>query len=91
MKYYVYIMTNKAHRLYIGFTVSLEGRVWQHKTKAIPRSYTSQYNFYWLAYYEVLSSRPAAKALTVNSLPTLAPDALNNWPRMAVLSVSGNG
>ncbi|HEV2021611.1 MAG TPA: GIY-YIG nuclease family protein [Terriglobales bacterium] len=30
-KYYVYIMSNKAHRMYIGVTSTLEERVFQHK------------------------------------------------------------
>lgn len=43
-KYYVYIMSNKAHRMYIGVTSTLEERVFQHKNKVL-EGFTSRYNF----------------------------------------------
>ncbi|HXE90194.1 MAG TPA: GIY-YIG nuclease family protein [Terriglobales bacterium] len=49
--YYVYIMSNKAHRLYIGITSKLRKRVFEHKNKLLP-GFTSQYNLPWLVYYE---------------------------------------
>ncbi len=54
-KYYVYIMSNKAHRLYIGVTSTLEERVFQHKNKVL-EGFTSRYNFDRLAYFEVFTN-----------------------------------
>jgi len=50
---YVYIMSNtKRGTLYTGSTVNLEGRVWQHKTKDKPGSFTEKYNLKKLVFYE---------------------------------------
>ena len=52
-QYYVYILTNRWHTvLYTGMTNSLERRVWQHKTGAIP-GFTKKYNCHKLVYYEI--------------------------------------
>jgi putative endonuclease len=49
----VYIMTNKMHTvLYTGVTSDLTGRVWQHKNKYYPTSFTAKYNCDKLVYYE---------------------------------------
>jgi putative endonuclease len=38
----VYIMTNKMHTvLYTGVTSDITGRVWQHKNKVYPNSFTA--------------------------------------------------
>ena len=43
-QYFVYMMSNRWRNvLYTGVTNSLEKRVWQHKTKAIP-GFTKKYN-----------------------------------------------
>ena len=48
----VYIMTNKRHTvLYTGVTSDLIGRVWQHKNKVYPKSFTAKYNCNKLVYY----------------------------------------
>ena len=60
-KYYVYIMSNKAHRLYIGVTSTIESRVFQHKNKVLG-GFTSRYNFDRLAYFEVFSNVHSAIA-----------------------------
>jgi putative endonuclease len=45
-------MTNKMHTvLYVGVTSDLTGRVWQHKNKTYPDSYTAKYNCDKLVYY----------------------------------------
>jgi len=37
--------------LYVGVTSDLTGRVWQHKNKTYPDSYTAKYNCDKLVYY----------------------------------------
>lgn len=56
-------MTNKGNNvLYVGVTVGLEGRVWQHKCKAFPDSFTAKYNINKLVYYETFESIREANA-----------------------------
>ena len=45
-------MTNKMHTvLYIGVTSDIIGRIWQHKNKVYPNSFTAKYNCDKLVYY----------------------------------------
>jgi len=45
-------MTNKLHSvLYVGVSSDLPVRVWQHKNKAYPQSFTAKYNCDKLVYY----------------------------------------
>jgi putative endonuclease len=53
-RYFVYIMSNKARRLYIGIASKLFRRVFQHKNKVLP-GFTARYNFDMLVYYEEFS------------------------------------
>jgi putative endonuclease len=50
--YYVYILANTFHRLYIGVTNDLEVRVKQHKNKQAPNSFTARYGIDRLVYFE---------------------------------------
>ena len=50
--YFVYIMSNKSRRLYIGITNNLPVRMLQHKYKAFPDSFTARYSFDTLVYFE---------------------------------------
>lgn len=53
-EYYVYIMTNKTNRvLYTGHANDLMRRIWEHKTKYYPKSFTARYHINKLVYYEV--------------------------------------
>jgi putative endonuclease len=58
-QYYVYIMTNYAHTLYVGITNDLERRVYEHKMKTVP-GFTSRYGLTSLANYEVTGDVEAA-------------------------------
>ena len=48
----VYILTNKIHTvLYTGVTSGIRSRIWEHKNKVYPNSFTSKYNCDKLVYY----------------------------------------
>lgn len=52
-RYYVYIITSKRNSvLYTGVTGDLICRVFQHRSKYNPRSFSARYNVYKLVYYE---------------------------------------
>ena len=56
-QYAVYLITNKNNTaLYTGVTSNLERRVFQHKTKAYPKSFTARYNCNKLVYFEMFSN-----------------------------------
>jgi len=60
-QYFVYIMSNKSRRLYVGITSKLFGRIFDHKNKIIP-GFTSRYKFDMLVYYEEYSQVMSAIA-----------------------------
>jgi putative endonuclease len=52
----VYILTNDYHNVfYVGVTSDLTGRIWDHKHKTYPKSFTAKYNCNKLVYYEFYS------------------------------------
>ncbi len=54
---YIYIMTNRNNTtLYVGVTSSLRTRIYEHKEKKYPYSFTAKYNLSKLVYYEKFSS-----------------------------------
>ncbi len=54
MSGYVYIVTNPSNTvLYTGVTHNLHRRVFEHRQKAGPKSFTSRYHVTKLVYYEV--------------------------------------
>jgi putative endonuclease len=54
-------MSNKSRRLYTGFTDDLVRRVIEHKEKIFPSSFTAQYVYDMLVFYEEYSSIVSAK------------------------------
>ena len=53
MKNFVIYILASIHRvLYIGMTSNLEKRLWEHRTKKYPESFTAQYNATRLVYVE---------------------------------------
>jgi len=59
--YYVYIMSNRTRRLYIGVTNDLQRRVYEHKHRLVP-GFTSKYFLERLVYFEDTSDIGAAIA-----------------------------
>ena len=48
----VYIITNLTHSvLYTGVTSDIIGRIWEHRNKTHPKSFTAKYNCTKLVYY----------------------------------------
>ena len=60
----VYIITNKHNTtLYTGVTSDLYSRLWQHKTKLHPKSFSARYNLNKLVYYKAFESVEEAIAM----------------------------
>lgn len=54
---YVYILANEHHTtLYVGVTSSLRRRVYEHREKIDPNSFTARYGITKLVYYETFHS-----------------------------------
>jgi putative endonuclease len=51
MYYYVYIMASKTGTIYVGFTVDLVKRFWEHKNDLV-EGFTNKYQCHKLVYYE---------------------------------------
>jgi putative endonuclease len=61
---YVYIITNQHHTtLYAGVTADLRARLWDHKTKFYPKSFSARYNLNKLVYFEVFGAIEEAIAM----------------------------
>jgi len=62
LKYYVYIITNKRDGvLYIGLTKDLKRRIYQHKNKVHPSTFSARYNLNKLVYFEEYKNESEAK------------------------------
>ena len=50
---WMYILTNKHNKvIYVGSTNMITTRLWEHRTKRDPKSFTAKYNVYKLVYFE---------------------------------------
>ena len=59
--YYVYILSNSSHMLYIGVTGNLVRRIHEHKQKLV-KGFTARYNLHRLVYFEQTNDVSAAIA-----------------------------
>jgi putative endonuclease len=50
-QFWVYILSNRSHTLYIGITNNLRKRIYQHRKQA-PDSFTARYKITRLVYFE---------------------------------------
>ena len=53
-------MSNKSHRLYVGWTRDLLRRFDDHKNKVYPEAFTARYNFDRLVWFETATDEEAA-------------------------------
>ena len=61
--YYIYILTNKNNSvLYTGVTNDLKKRLYEHKNKLFPNSFTAKYNVEKLVFFEITSDIKSAIA-----------------------------
>lgn len=62
MKFYIYLITNKPKGvLYIGLTRDLKRRIYQHKNKVHPTTFSARYNLNKLVYFEVFETEEEAR------------------------------
>jgi putative endonuclease len=90
----VYILTNQYHNVfYVGVTSDLLSRIWDHKNKTYPNSFTAKYNCNKLVFYEfyprIEEAIGAEKALKggsrknkVNLINTMNPTWLDLYDRL---------
>ena len=63
MEYFVYLLTNATNvTVYVGITNNLERRMWEHRNKTFPDSFTAKYNVNKLVYFESTPNPEAAIA-----------------------------
>ena len=61
MEYYVYILANATNTtIYVGVTKDLVRRIYEHKNKLDPASFTAKYDIHRLVYFESTSDVQAA-------------------------------
>ncbi len=61
MIFHVYIITNRPKGvLYIGLTKNLKRRIYQHKKKVHPKTFSARYNLNKLVYFEAFESKEEA-------------------------------
>ena len=59
----VYILASGRNgTLYIGVTMNLPERIWQHKQRVLPDGFTAQYGVDKLVWYEFFATMPEAIA-----------------------------
>jgi putative endonuclease len=75
---FVYIVSNKSHRLYVGCTKDLLRRFEEHKTRKYPSSFTARYTFDRLVWFEVIEGVAAAEDRERK---------IKHWPRVKKIAL----
>jgi putative endonuclease len=57
----VYILSNNAHTLYVGYTSDLLRRTAEHRLKLYPTSFTARYTFDRCVYFELVLDEATAR------------------------------
>jgi putative endonuclease len=60
--YAIYILSNSATTLYIGFTGRLDQRLFEHDVRHDPKSFASRYNLHRLVFVEIFPTANQAIA-----------------------------
>jgi putative endonuclease len=60
--FWVYLISNRSHTLYVGMTGDLIRRVRQHKERKYPNGFTARYVFDRLVYFEPHPTKKSAAA-----------------------------
>ncbi len=50
-RYYVYVLSNRTRRLYVGVTKDLQRRIYEHKSR-LAEGFTKRYYLDYLVYFE---------------------------------------
>src|SRR5688572_11774129 len=58
---YVYIVSNKTHRIYVGCTSDLLRRFDEHKARRYPSAFTALHTFDRLVWFEIVDGLHAAE------------------------------
>ncbi len=61
MPWYIYIISNNNHTIYVGSTNELVRRVYQHKNRLFPNAFTARYTFDRLVWLELQPTKTAAR------------------------------
>ncbi len=59
-QFYVYIVSNKAHTLYVGMTGNLIKRSREHRERVFQSGFTARYTHDRLVYFEIVAGYEAA-------------------------------
>jgi putative endonuclease len=59
--WWVYILSNRAHTIYVGSTNDLVRRLAEHRQKIYARAFTARYTFDLCVYYEVQGDEDSAR------------------------------
>ena len=90
--YYVYIMTNTYNTvLYTGVTNNLDRRMWEHRNKLNPFSFTAKYKIHKLVHFETFTYvldaihrekqiKAGSRAKKINLIESKNPQWENLWP-----------
>jgi putative endonuclease len=90
----VYLMSSpNRSAVYVGVTSDLCGRIWKHRTKFYPGSFTAQYNCVMLVYYQTFQRiedaiaeekriKGGSRAQKDNLIVSMNPEWVDLWDKV---------